>query len=136
MAESQDHARLVNALMNWVVDQYFQGDTGNVLTDNPSATAVTKPPKTNGFIPDLFARQTSGMGVIIGEAKTAIDLENLHSESQISSFIKKCAEDSNSVFVLAVPWYMERSATSLVRFIQRRDGTQNVEIVVLPKLEG
>ena len=136
MPESASHAKLVESMRKWIVDNRFDGDSGHVLVDNAEATAASKPPKAHGFIPDLYAKHRPGVGVIIGEAKTARDLENPHTEAQIRGFLRTCAEETNSLFVLAVPWHMERFARSLVRSIQRRDNTCGVETMVLEKLEG
>ena len=136
MAESATHAKLVESMRKWVIDTRFDGDSGHVLVDNPDATPFSKPPKTYGFVPDLYAKRRSGVGIIIGEAKTARDLENFHTRAQLTAFLRRCSEETDSLFVLAVPWHMERFARSLLRSIQYKEQICSVQAVVLERLEG
>ena len=136
MAESSSHMRLVNALAAWVSVTYFGGDSGHVLIDSPQSKPLAKPPRLNGFVPDVYANDGEGRQLIVGEAKTARGLESRHTRAQLSAFVRRCAQVDQSLLVLAVPWHVERFAKSLVRKIQSQVDGCRVSVVVLEKLSG
>ena len=68
---------------------------------------------------------------MIGEAKSMMDLENSHTKHQITAFLKRCILVEGSVFVLAVPWPVERLAKSFLSTLQDREGLSCVKTVVL-----
>ena len=45
-----------------------------------------RPPKLAGFMPDVYATDVPTTKTLVGEAKTAADLETKHSRAQISAF--------------------------------------------------
>ena len=136
MGESSSHIRLVDALVRWVAVNCFAGDAGHILIDSPKSSASAKPPRLNGFVPDVYANDGKRVQLVIGEAKTACDLENAHTRGQLSAFVMRCAQADESLFVLAVPWHTERFARSLVRKIQNQVDASNVRVIVLGKLKG
>ena len=62
------------------------------------------------------------------------DLENSHAESQVAAFLRRCVVANGSVFILAVPWPMERFAKALLTNLQVREGVLHVDTVVLSEL--
>ena len=133
MPESDQHRRLVRSLRQWIATKFFADDTGLILIDAADGKPLTKPPRIYGFVPDVFARIFDN-GLVIGEAKTANDLQNRHTQAQFTAYLRRCAEDKGSLFVVAVPWRVERSAKNLLRNLQRRNELSGVEVVVLEKL--
>lgn len=121
-------------LQDWVATAHFNGDSGNILVDSAESNRYSKPPTVCGFVPDLYARKDTVSGIIIGEAKTPGDLENNHTRAQLAAFLKKCAEETGSLLVLATPWYSERTAKALLRHVQRRTDMNHVDAVVLEQL--
>jgi hypothetical protein len=136
MPESIKHIKLVSALVTWISTQYFSGDKGRLLIDSPEYTALSKPKRIDGYVPDIFALKLLGGGIVIGEAKTARDLDNKHTRYQIEAFMKYCAIRPGSVLVIAVPWYLTRYARSLLCNISRSCGCDSVSTEVLDQLEG
>ena len=136
MSESMQHIALVAAARKWAADTYFGGDLPAVLVHSAADSASPRPPMINGFIPDLYGRLPDRSGEIIGEAKTAGDLDNIHTLSQLTAFLKACGCSDQSVFVFAVPWHCEMTAKNLVRLIMRSDGSLAVKSVVLQGLPG
>jgi hypothetical protein len=136
MSESNTHIRLVSKLVTWIAAEYYRGDTGSVLVDCPENQSIAKPPVIAGYVPDVFSHGLLGGGVVIGEAKTAGDVENLHTREQLAAFLSYCDTRQGSVFVFAVPWHMTRYARSLVEIVRRRCNCGNVTIIVLDQLEG
>lgn len=136
MGESRSHMRLVGALIQWIADNYLSGDLGSILSDSPDSSASAKPPKINNFVPDVYAMVGNEKQLIIGEAKTARDLENRHTCDQLTAFLLQCTQTEDSLFVFAVPWYMTRLARNIVHKIQNKVNANNVVVVVLEKLQG
>ncbi len=136
MPESQVHINLVNDLVFWISENHLNGDHHLVLADRPQTMGSQKPPRIDGYCPDAFARNTKSYELILGEAKTSWDLESLHTERQIGSFLKFCSISNSSLFVFAVPWHMARFGKNLLRQIQRRTNTQDVHVLVLENLKG
>ena len=72
--------------------------------------------------------------VVIGEAKSMRDLENSHTEAQVTAFLKRCGMAEGSAFILAVPWPIERLARALLTKFPVREGLPKVETVVLSEM--
>ena len=134
MAESQHHIKLVDELASWISNTLLNGDNGLMLIDHPKSEMIGRPPKVGGYIPDIFVPRGINYNLIIGEAKTANDLEKSHSVKQIKEFILKCKEFENSIFILAVPWYLVPLARSIIRKIVVECNASSVEIKILEKL--
>ena len=119
MAESSNHRVLVNEIVKWVGERYLGGITESMLVDNEEANPFNRPPLIYDFIPDVFLPHVCIGQLIIGEAKTVKDFERRHTREQINAFLHKCNEYDNSVFVLAVPWRIERLAKSILLDIKK-----------------
>lgn len=133
MPESVNHLRLVKQMACWISAEYLDGDSGALLVDDPSS-AGGRPPPLSGFVPDVYVRMASRDAVVVGEAKTAVDLERTHTRNQLAAFLKECSTVANGVLVVAVPWYISRLARSLVKKVQRQNDLEAVNIVVLDKI--
>ena len=105
MPESSIHTNLVRLLAEWLIDLLPSEVSSHMLIDIPENTLQKKPPKIYEFVPDIFVPNTRGYSHIIGEAKTATDIDNNHTVEQITAFLRKCSESDNSLLVLAVPWH-------------------------------
>ncbi len=105
-----------------------------MLTDSVSGNSHTRPPLIEGYVPDAYVMLNEQGRVIIGEAKSMGDLENSHAEAQITAFLRRCGMVEGSVFVLAVPWPIERFARVLLTNFRMREGLPQVETVVLSEM--
>ena len=133
MSEATAHMDLVKAIQEWVSIKFFCGDLGCIYIDGPDSSEQRKPPKLNGFIPDVFAKRDHAT-VVIGEAKTFSDLENTHTNEQLGAFLTYCHTLPGSCLVLAVPWFMTRRAKSLLGLLQMKCGT-STEVAVIGERE-
>ncbi len=136
MSESENHIRLVRQLISWLANNFFDGDDGCILADLPDKSLQQKPPRIKNYIPDVYVSCVSSDLFIIGEAKTARDVETNHTKDQIESFLQKCKEFDRSLFVFAVSWDLTRLAKALVKSVQRKIQAEKVDIIVLEKLVG
>lgn len=131
MPESTEHADLVDILHRYMADRFSNGDLAQVLADSARSEFAGRPPRVEGFIPDVYFLSSAGSRVAIGEAKSMRDLENSHTEEQLAAFLRRCATAAGSTFVLAVPWPLERLAVAMLRDIWTREQATDVPIELL-----
>jgi hypothetical protein len=136
MAESSAHQILVERLVQWMQRNISNSDIPVVLVDSPTTTAGNKPPAIGGYNPDVFCRTIGREHVLIGEAKTAGDIENKHSRDQFRAFLVYLKQFQSGTLVVAVPWRAVGQVMSLIRFLQRETDTVVVKTVFLDKLPG
>lgn len=136
MAESSVHTNLVRLLANWINDLLPPEDSSHMLIDIPENPPEKKPPKLYEFVPDIFAFNTSHYSFVIGEAKTATDIDNNHTMEQLTAFLRKCSESENSLLVMAVPWHVVRLARSIITHCKKEAGLEVIETRVIERLPG
>ncbi len=136
MSESSIHIELVDKLVDWISKSYCGGDHGYILIESPDNPAGKRPQQVFGFVPDVMVINAPGYKCIIGEAKTANDIDNQHTIDQTRAFLRKCAEFEDSFLVFAVPWYRVGLARSVVRYCCRNISIDDIGIIVLDKLPG
>lgn len=138
MAESELHITLVRHLFSWVRDSLFDGDTGNIYVDLPEVARYAKPTNLcSGVRPDLSARSHRNDLLVLGEAKTAADLETRHSILQYNSYIEECERHPGpAMIVLAVPWHARRTAINLLVSLLGKKAASKTQIHVLDNLPG
>jgi hypothetical protein len=112
----------------------LDGDGGAVLVDLPDSCGQARPPRIGGYTPDLFCQPCGRYETLIGEAKTAHDLERNHTEQQLDAFLRYCALFEFSLMVMAVPWDNVPLARWLLRDAQRRCGAEHVATHVMKML--
>lgn len=127
---------LVEALLRWIETETNYREHMAILVSHPDSPTQHLPPVIDGCVPDVFARDDSNSVVVIGEAKTAADIETRRSREQLTAYLQFLSRHSTATLVLAVPWYCVNQIRSLVRVIQKRTETEMVAIVILEKLPG
>ena len=125
---------MVAILRNYIADRLCEGQGNRVITDSIGSESRTRPPSIAGFVPDAYVMLDELGRVVIGEAKSIRDLENSHTEAQVTAFMERCAIVEGSTFLLAVPWPVERLARSLLTNLQVREDLSHVETIVLSEL--
>lgn len=114
-----------------MADSFCEGNRTRVFVDSVAIGSVGRPPRIAGYIPDAYVQLHDGTAVAIGEAKSLRDFENAHTDAQIAAFLTKCAESTDSVFVMAVPWPIERLAISTIKKHQGVLDLSDLRCVVL-----
>lgn len=133
MPESFLHMSLVNYLHNWVLENYQ--DYSPDWIDLPKFRSRMSQRTINRFVPDFYARNKKNSNqVIVGEAKTPFDLENIHSEEQIASFLHHCKLYEGSIFLLAIPWDYAACARGFIKYLKNKNDLKNVRTVVVDVL--
>ena len=136
MSESERHIALVHSLVAWAAQTYFHGDHGGLLVDAPWCNKYGKPPIIGDYVPDMFGEAENPKRIVLGEAKTAVDVENKHTRDQLGAYLRFCAMSNGSVLVLAVPWHMTRFVRQMVKGVAIQNSAEHVTCVVLDGLEG
>jgi hypothetical protein len=136
MPESSIHTNLVKLMVRWIIELLPPEDGSHILIDIPENSPQKKPPKLYEFVPDVFVSNSKRYPFIIGEAKTATDIDNNHTMEQITAFLRKCSESDNSLFVLAVPWHRVRLAASVIKYCKKTAGLDLVQTRVIDHLSG
>lgn len=132
MGVSDTHINLVRAMGNWVKQNCHQNESAVMLLDLPETTAGNYPPSIGKFLPDLYIKSER---IILGEAKTARDIETKHSREQYAEYLMHLSQYQNSLFIMAVPWDCVPLTKSLIRRIQHK-ATMHVQTVFIEKLSG
>ena len=122
--------------MHWIETETDFPSEMAILVASPDSPADHQPPSVQGRVPDLFAQGGALGRVIIGEAKTASDIETQRSRQQFADYLRYLAVHEHSMLIAAVPWYCVNQTRSLLRSIQKKTGTQQVKITVLEQLPG
>lgn len=136
MSESITHQALVVRLVQWVTENVKNPGNAIVLSDASGAWRGDKPPSIGPHTPDVFHKSIDGSEIVIGEAKTANDIETRHSREQFRSYLlhlKRCPEGT---LVVAVPWYVVRQGKSLIRALQKETNTTDVKVMFIEMLPG
>ena len=114
MNESPNHVELVGKLLAWISENYSTTDALCIFRDGSNVAGSDKPPLIGSFFPDILAEDTPPTVTIIGEAKTAADLETSHSEKQFRAFIEYLSFRANPRLVIATPWHVRNTAIAIV----------------------
>ncbi len=117
MAESRDHMIYVDCLYDFVCSLVPESTRVLIHVDKPDS--VSKPPKiSDGFVPDLFYMHENLL--IIGEAKTANDIETKHILNQYSSYCRETELfGGDSVIVMSVPWHTVKTVKNIYRRLKK-----------------
>ena len=123
MPESARHARLVEAIVAHA--EHRVGKLTDILVreDAVRPRRGERPPKVSGFTPDVYASDVPTTMTLIGEAKTAADLDTKHSRAQIAAFLQYLAHTPGGLFVLAVPVSVKPRARWVLRELSRPLGS-------------
>ncbi|WP_197922681.1 hypothetical protein [Thiosulfatihalobacter marinus] len=88
-----------------------------------------RPQRIGNHLPDLYAEDVPRTFVVIGEAKTHLDLITPRSRRQLGTFVQHLALYDLAYFYLAVPALAKPAATSLVRELGCRHKSVKMQIL-------
>jgi hypothetical protein len=126
MSEGTLHRRLVQAL----VQSLDGGARWFLFVDGDAVHCDGCPPKLSAVRPDVYARADSTKHVVIGEAKTAGDLENEHTLRQLTAYFEHLSENRSSELRLAVPFMSAGQAHRMCRMARLAAGCNHVPFEV------
>ena len=112
--ESDEHALLVAHLAEFVRREH--GCEGNLaLYFDDQMRGRERPQRIGNHLPDLYAEDVPRTFVVIGEAKTHLDLTTPRSHRQLRTFVRHLSHYEAAFFYLAVPTLAKPAAMTLVR---------------------
>ena len=116
LSESKLHIELVKTLADWICHKSsYLGDKKLVFIDSPDSLNQELPRKIGDYRPDILAYDNQTQRSVIGEAKTAKDLDSSRSHEQIRAFLSYVYSNKQAVFILATQWDAVRYAHNLIR---------------------
>ena len=126
--ESNEHAFLVTHLTEFVTKQHGCG--GNLaLYFDDRMYGRERPQRIGSYLPDLYAEDVPRTFVVIGEAKTHLDLISARSRRQVGTFLRYLALYDAAFLYLAVPTLAKPAATTLLRELGSQHESVNVQIL-------
>jgi hypothetical protein len=131
MAESIKHLELVVALVRCAPRHLHGSEHHSILHDLPGPIGCDKPPKIGAFRPDVYAADVPTTTVVIGEAKTADDLDTEHTRRQLLDFAHFLKLYPGSSLLLAVPWSLRARAQFLLERAAREADACDLNLVVI-----
>lgn len=131
MPESATHARLVQAVIAYVEREFGGLADIAIREDAVRPLRGERPPRVEGYVPDVYAKDVPTTTTVIGEAKTKLDLQTEHSRRQISAFLSYLSNTPRGVFVLSVPWTAGAIARRLVAEINSSFKETSTRTIVL-----
>lgn len=130
MPESEEHTQLVRTIQHWISENYSAGRWALcTVCDLPES--YEKPHLIGGYRPDVWARDIPHSLTIVGEAKTAGDLENTHAEAQFRAYMNYLASQPRPILIVATSWVARAAAVLTVERLVRRLNLRDLERVFL-----
>ena len=120
MSESVEHMNFVNRLLEEAKSITPEKFHGFICIDKPDSTE--KPPRTRqNYVPDLYYCYNNLL--IIGEAKTAKDVDRLHSFSQYESYYSDASNfEGKAILLFAIPWFAKGTIKNILRRLNKKNG--------------
>ena len=123
-------------MVRWASQRVANDRLSIIYADLPEIIGSEKPPAIDGHCPDFYCESRERQETLLGEAKTAHDLEARHTRDQLAAYLRYLAPLGNGILIIAVPWRCVPSAKSLVRSLQRQSGCTTVATHFLEQLPG
>lgn len=135
MPESLQHSRLVTETIAFIRTEFGDRYAVTILDDLQSAIGAEKPPRIDGFVPDVYAQDAPVTFAVIGEAKTAADLETDHTKRQLIAYLRHLELQPLGVLVLSVPWQARATASRLVKRCRKIVGSRTSKCVIVDDVD-
>jgi hypothetical protein len=121
MPESRAHMDFVEKIYSYIAENVSERSRGFIEVDSPDS--LKKPQRTyENFVPDVLLDTEDYL--IIGEAKTANDVDRNHSISQYTSYLRACdCHEGNCFIVVCVSWDTFISVKNIFRKIKQDTGS-------------
>lgn len=121
MPESETHRELVRLLSRQILDN--AGPSWATFIDGAALGKRTGvPPAVGDFRPDIYAIERGSRRTVIGEAKTADDIDNNHTYRQLAAYFEHLAREPVGEIWMAVPMLMGGTAHRVCRSVRQRLG--------------
>lgn len=135
MSEGVVHSLLVSALVQQIQERLGAADLV-VWADVPADGRYAATPAMGGLRPDVYARQKDTGTVILGEAKSARDIDTPHTRAQLRRFFEDLSPERDGLLWLAVPLSGSGPAIRVVRSVRIDSRCERVPFIVSGWLLG
>lgn len=136
MSESDHHRSLVKALGGDIVSDSRWNKPPIIYIDLRDGISGEVPPAIGANRPDAFARDLSTGRTIIGEAKTAVDIDNQHTCDQLSSYFLYLQSQAEGELWMAVPWMSAGTALRVSKLMRQQTKAYSIPICVVSYMIG
>jgi hypothetical protein len=134
MSESEAHARLVSAMLRAIQNDHiiepFQIRADLSMTGEHARTFSIA-----SLRPDVIV-VLSDRRKIVGEAKTAGDVDTLHTRAQLKAFFEYLLVEPDGILWMSVPMASAGEALRVARTIRRENHCERIPLVVSGWLLG
>lgn len=136
MSESDHHRGLVKELAGDIAGDARWLKPPIIYIDLHEGTSGAPPPVIGENRPDVYARDLTTGRAIIGEAKTAGDIDNLHTCDQLSSYFQHLYSQSEGELWIAVPWMSAGTALRVGKLVRQQTKAYSIPICVVAYMIG
>jgi hypothetical protein len=136
MSESAHHRSLVLALASEIFGDSIWVNKPIIYCDIQDGCLSNFPPIIGNNRPDVFARDIATSLSIIGEAKTADDIDKRHTFAQLASFFDYLRDQPHSELWMGVPWLCAGMAMRVSVDIRKKLNAENIPIRVVAFMIG
>lgn len=131
MGESTSHRHLVKALVQGILELHPDVGKAQLYIDSDEHKSNGLPPSIFGHIPDVYLRERNSKYTVIGEAKTAKDIESRRSRSQYTAYVKWAVSHQPTSIVIATPWHCMAAAKNCLWNICVREKATSIDVLIL-----
>jgi hypothetical protein len=128
------HRQLVRMLSVHVAEAVSGALTSFIDGDRFDRAGI--PPLLDGHRPDVYAIEQTTRRIIVGEAKTADDIDNEHTRRQLAVYLRHVSSDPCGEIWMAVPMTSAGVAHRVCRAVRHQAGLQHVKFSVTGWLLG
>jgi len=135
MAESAEHRELVRMARLAIQSRYPYME---LVSDESEVPGSPVPPIIGESRPDLHGRHSShasSFTELIAEAKTDDDLDNSHTDKQLSDFIHHLEKRDSGLLILVVSGHNADHAKTVLRFKYISDRVEKTQFAVFDTLD-
>lgn len=129
MSESEIHSRLVNATLR-VIREWASNDTLDIWADQPTLREHLSPYAIGEVQPDIIAIKRDTRFTIFGEAKTAWDVDNLHTRKQLKEYYEYLLTRPDGLLWFSVPLASAGEAMRVAKTVRREARCERVGLIV------
>ena len=136
MSESEHHRDLVRALAEEIASDPSWSIPPILYCDIQDGFSGAVPPVAGLNRPDVLARDISTSRAVIGEAKTAQDIDNQHTFEQLASYFGYLRAQAEGELWMGVPWLSAGMAIRVSTLARKRTNSLGIPIRVVAFMIG
>jgi hypothetical protein len=136
MTESYHHRILVEALADEIAINPFWISPPIIYADTGDGQSGSSPIIVGSNRPDVLARDLATPRYIVGEAKTASDIDNRHTFEQLASYFDFLRCQAEGELWMGVPWMSAGMATRICTLVRSHTASTQIPICIAAFMFG